>query len=193
MNIKPVTHAAKPKYPDKYEIELNRTLLYYRPKRWTGKPVVSLSLAALVTAGTSGCFIPEIFGPGPLMGDPMPPEVINYSDTDALKIIKEELENAGFSFTMPGGNAGGFEFDAHITKDAEIRDLEYVSKNDCENKKYPGLQYSSYCYPDYILRQLRETHSDAALFQNPLPYENPEDALRAQVREFLEWLQTIEQ
>lgn len=55
MKIKPVLRSAKPKYPDKYEINLNQTLLYYRPQRWLNRPMVGVALTAMVSLGMASC------------------------------------------------------------------------------------------------------------------------------------------
>ena len=185
MKIKPVKNRIIPKYPDKYEIELNKALLYYRPKSWLGKPIIGLSLTALLTAGVNmGCwyFLP------PLGGDPLPPDYINVSDIDALRIITEELTNAGYTIEIPGTKNEKFQFDGKINSSGITKDIEYVSKDDCQNQKYPELYYSGYHDPEYVAYQLKEKYPDAAILKNPYPWENPEEAIRTQVRDFLEWL-----
>ena len=188
MKIKPVKNRTIPKYPDKYEIELNKALLYYRPKSWLGKPIIGLSLTALLAAGVNmGCWY--FFIPG---GVPPLEDYVNFSDTDALRIIKEEMEKKGFTLNMPGIDNGSFQFDAQAIKDTDIRDLEYISMDDCGNKKYPGLEYNYYHVPSEVSKQLKIDYSDAVLFTNPKPYENPEDAIRKQVQDFLEWLAALD-
>ena len=138
MKIRPVKNKLKPKYPDKYEIELNKALLYFKPKSWLGKPIIGLSLTALLAAGVNiGCIPPD---PGHLP----PPDYINVSDIDALRIITEELTKA------------------------------------------------DYHDPWYTAYQLKETYPDAVFLNNPEPWGNPEDDIRKQVRDFLEWLQSID-
>ena len=190
MIIKPVKKQVKPKYPDKYEIELDKALLYYRPKRWLSKPIMGLSLSALI--GLSGCeLFDDIFGTGATGGLPPKPDYIYISDNDALRIIAEELENAGYSLEA-GRHNGDFEFDAQITNGADTMDLEYVSIEDCNNIKYPGLSYESSYNPLLIANELKLAHTEAAVFHDPLAWDNPEEKLRSQILDFIQWLQSID-
>ena len=184
MKVRPVINPVKPKYPDKYEIELNKALLCYHPKRWLKEPLIGLTLVALTTAGALG-----LSGCGRTAGDMLPPNINYISDADALSIIADELENAGYGFASGGDNdAFGFEFDGRIIDGGNKIDLEYVSKEDCADKKYPDINYKSYCDPKAVAGQLKDVCADAAIFCDPEEYANPEEALRAQVLDFLEWL-----
>ena len=190
MLLKPVKNPAKPKYPDKYEIELNKALLYYRPKRWLSMPIMGLSLSALI--GLSGCdLIENILGIGVMEGDPQPPDYVYVSDSDALRIIAEELENAGYSLEA-GRNNGEFEFDAQITNGDDTRDLEYVSIEDRNNNKYPGINEKNHYYTLSIANELKDAYNDAAIFHDPMTWDNPEDEIRSQVLDFIQWLQSID-
>ena len=192
MKIKPVLNSVKPKYPDKYEIELNKALLYYRPHRWLQKPLVGLSLTALLAAGlTSGCIHWNNAIP---VGEPPPPDFFFVSDNDALKIIAEELEKAGYSINIPGRNNGGFEFDAQIKKNTDIRDLEYVSVKDCRYDKYPVIIDSNNNLPKDAAKKLKTIYKDAAIFYDPRAEQEQEskEIIRFQILDFIEWLQSIE-
>ena len=190
MTIKPVKNSVKPKYPDKYEIELNKALLYYRPNRWLSKPVMGLSLSALIAVGLSGC---DLFDDsiGITAGLPPLPDYIYVSDNDALRIIAEEMKNAGYSLEA-GRHNGDFKFDAQITNGEDTRDLEYVSMEDCNNSKYPGLGNGNSCYPLSIANELKNTYNDAAIFNDPLAWIDPEEEIRSQVLDFIQWLQSID-
>ena len=103
MKIKPVAKALKPKYPDKYEIDLNKALLYYRPKLWLKKPLIGLTLSALISAGLTGCGPkpdndlgglggvrpPNDFGA--LGGAPIPNDMYSVSDKDKADILEAVL------------------------------------------------------------------------------------------------------
>ena len=197
MQIKPVKNLVKPNYPDKYEIELNRALLYYRPKSWLKKPIVSLTLAALMSAGLlAGCSESEDDGYGISPGVP-PFNPIYISDEDALKIITEELKKAGFGLAANDeenseiGPQPEFLFDAHFLNDDNKIDVEYVSMDDRWNEKYPDLNYSGYPEPENLAEQLKDIYADAAVFHDPIS-ETPAELIRAQVIDFLEWLMSIE-
>ena len=78
--------------------------------------------------------------------------IIYLSDSDALKIIAEELKNAGYDFInynaagydpVTGKAVGDFEFDGHIINGENKINLEYVSFEDFTSKKYPGLAYTT--------------------------------------------------
>ena len=47
MKVKPVIYSMKPKYPDKYSIDINE-LMYYKPHRWMNKPLVISALSATI-------------------------------------------------------------------------------------------------------------------------------------------------
>ena len=190
MIIKPVKKQIKPKYPDKYEIELDKALLYYRPKRWLSKPIIGLSLSALI--GLSGCdLIYAIFGNGAEAGEAPLPALIHVSDNDALRIIAEEMENAGYSLDA-GRHNGNFEFDAQISDGTDTRDLEYVSIEDRNSKKYPGLSEENSYHPSFIANELKLAHNDAAIFHDPMTWDDPEEKIRSQVLDFIQWLQSID-
>ncbi len=55
MKVKPVTYSRKPKYPDKYSIDIRQELLHYRPRRWSNKPLAGGVLAAVIALGFSSC------------------------------------------------------------------------------------------------------------------------------------------
>jgi len=185
MKLKPIIRYSIPDYPDKEQIGLNKALLYYRPKSWIKKPLIGLMLTALLATGTvglSGC------GRwGVLVGDV--PGPTHLSDTDALAIIRAELEKAGFSWA-DGIDNGSFIFDARITKDEDERDLEYVSLDDYWTK-YPELEVR-YDYGATV-ENIKEAYPGAAIFTDPFEYtqEQAENALREQIAGFLEWLSTL--
>ncbi|MCL2061333.1 MAG: hypothetical protein FWH03_01735 [Firmicutes bacterium] len=197
MKVKPVLRAVKPAYPDKYQIEYNKTLLQYRPKSWLKKPLAGLALTALLSAGLSGCYIG---GWGETSGEPSPPNIYHVSDADALRILSEEFEKAGFIFVE--GNASesaDFEFDAHIIKDESTVDVEYVSIDDVWDGKYFGVT-TGYFSPKLDAEALRQQHPDAAVFNDPMPYineteeiarQNAEEEIRRQVLDFIAWLAAV--
>ena len=194
MRIKPVLIYAKPEYPDKYEIELNRALLYHHPKRWVKEPLVGLTLATLIAASLTGC---SAFGR--TAGTPSPSGLYNISDDDALSIIANELETVGYRF-VKGGDKDDFEFDAQVIADDHRINIEYVSCEDFAEKKYPDLAvYSSdSCYTKEVADELKGIYEDAAIFYTGAYSENgqqdlqyAEAELRAQVLDFIEWLQSI--
>ena len=190
MTVKPVKKQRNPKYPDKYEIEFDKALLYYQPKRWLSKPVMGVSLSALITVGLSGCdYIDGNFGA--TGGVPPLRDYIYISDNDALHIIAEEMEKAGYRLEA-GRNNGNFEFDAQITNGTDTRDLEYVSMEDCNSKKYSGLSHESSCYPESIANELKLIHNDAAVFHDPMARSNPKEKIRSQVIDFIQWIQSID-
>jgi hypothetical protein len=193
MKIKPVINSTKPKYPDKYEIELNKTLLYYRPQRWLKEPLIGLALTALMTVGLSGCRIGDGFGDdyGALAGNVVvDPSIYYISDKDALNIIADELQKARYQFVM-GGDKADFEFDAQIIDGDNKINLEYVSIEDLENNKYDLAPYFSL---ENTAKELNDTYKDAAIFYDPEWPEHldAEQALRAQVLDFIEWLRSID-
>jgi hypothetical protein len=186
MKIKPVINLAKPKYPDKYEIELDKTLLYYRPQRWLKEPLIGLTLTALMSVGLAGCDDDY----GVVAGGLEAPPLIKYiSDNDALDIIADELQKAGYQFVM-GGDKADFEFDAQIIDGDNKINLEYVSIEDLENNKYDLAPYFSL---ENTAKELNDTCKDAAIFYDPEWPEHldAEQALRAQVLDFIEWLRSI--
>ena len=193
MKIKPVINSVKPKYPDKYEIELNKALLYYRPKSWLKNPIIGLAVTALATVGLSGLAGCNNFGV--IAGDMASPAINHISDSDALDIIAEELRKAGYDLTagVDAGN-GGFKFDAQITDGVNENniDLEYVSMEDYEDKKYPGLTYSDYGHPKKIAEQLKGAYNAAAVFYDPeREYPGSDEEIRAQALDFIEWLKSV--
>jgi len=189
MKIKPVINLAKPKYPDKYEIELDKALLYYRPQCWLKEPLIGLALAALMSVGLSGCKIVANFGA--LGGVDMPPPINYISDKDALDIIADELQKAGYSFVI-GGDKNEFEFDAKIVDGDNKINLEYVSIEDRDDKKYPDI--TTYSSPRNTAKELKETYQNAAIFYDPEwpEYLDAEKELRTQVFDFIEWLRSID-
>lgn len=70
MKIQPVKRHITPKYPDQYAIDLDKTLLHYRPARWARAPLAGATLTAVVALGLSGCGRMFVLGGG---GSP-PPE-----------------------------------------------------------------------------------------------------------------------
>ena len=196
MEIKPVIHKTKPKYPDKYEIKSDKTLLYGYPKRWLKTPLMSLAVAALM-AGLSGCSLIERInggGPGVLGGAPAYP-YYHLSDEDALKIIADELTKAGYVYEA-GNDNEKFAFDAHIIDGENKIDLEYVSNTDCINEKFSGFaayEKDKYCYSEKIVelvKELKENYPEAAVFHDPWS-ETPEEEIRKQVLDFIEWLISV--
>ena len=55
MKIEPVKTAPAPKYPDKYNEEIRRILLYAKPRRWVGTPLVAGMLSVSIALGLAGC------------------------------------------------------------------------------------------------------------------------------------------
>ena len=82
-----------------------------------------------------------------------------------------------------------------LKKNSNKKDLEYVSMDDFYNKKYPKLYYASYDDPGNVAKQLKEKYPDAAIFSNPATWgdRDPEEQIRKQIRDFLEWLESIDQ
>jgi hypothetical protein len=147
MKIKPVVKAVKPKYPDKSEIDLNKALLYYRPKLWLKKPLIGLTLSALITAGLTGC------GPKPgndfgvLGGAPPPPDMYAISDEDTLDtfedILPDTLKVPFFEHGEGIGWWGGFGDSGSIATYEEDA-YEIIS----EELAKAGFAYEK--YGDYI-------------------------------------------
>ena len=54
MELKPVVRIGEPNYPDRYAVELDKTLLENRPKAWLAKPIIGLALSAIMAAGLTG-------------------------------------------------------------------------------------------------------------------------------------------
>jgi len=195
MKIKPVIHSAKPKYPDKYEIELNKTLLYYQPKRWLKEPLIGLTLSALLATGLTGCRDFRIGnGFGATAGAPPPPEIYHISEMDALSIIADELKDTGYTLVKDfdeDSGEGSFRFDALIVNSDNKIFLEYVTEQDLMNKKYPGLESLSNGYGvRYVAEELKGIHKDAAIFYDPAS-EYPYEELHEQVLDFIEWLKAV--
>jgi len=215
MELRSVAYAQKPKYPDKYEIELDKTLLEHRPRAWFAKPIVGLALSAIMAAGLTGCVQgltlncdgePDDWGTSP--GVP-PPPVFFLSDHDALTVIADELSKSGFGFEQnieePSDGDVDFAFDGYFLNGESKIDVEYVSANDYETQKYPGLTYlprsNSYnrygAYGDYntegAAAQLKDLYPDAAFFYDPMTDWNElsSQELRAQVIDFIEWLISV--
>ena len=211
MEIKPVIHKAKMKYPDKYEIEADKTLLYNYPKRWLKTPIIGLTVAALLASGLTGCSLFDGYRNGNgnggndddnygiLAGVPIYP-YYHLSDEDALKVIADELTKAGYEY-VDGGDNENFAFDGHFIDGENKIDLEYVSNDDCINEKFSGFtayeKNKNYCYSEKIIeiaKELKETYPDAAVFQDPYNMESQESAeseIRQQVLDFIEWLISV--
>jgi len=202
MKIKPVISSAKPKYPDKCEIEVNKALLYYQPKRWLKEPLIGLTLAALLATGLAGCRdlrteidIGTTGGPAPIL------DSVAYclSDEEALGLIESLLENDSsieyFGYPLVtdiSKNEDNFKFDAHIKYLRRKINLEYVSEEDVVNKKYPNLKiYSSESYnAQDVAEELKDIYNDAAIFYAE-EHIFPVDMLYLQLRDFFEWLRSV--
>ena len=76
MKIKPVEIKPAPKYPDKYNAELQRVLTASRPYRWLGTPLAAGVLTAAVALSVSACNANQVkyggFAPLVSGGDPAP-------------------------------------------------------------------------------------------------------------------------
>ena len=55
MTIKPVDEISAPKYPDKYNEEIQRVLAASKPHRWLSTPLATGMLAATIALNLSGC------------------------------------------------------------------------------------------------------------------------------------------
>ena len=55
MKVIPVKIKVRPKYPDQYAIDVNKTLLRYTPKRWVKTSLAGVTLTAVITFGMAGC------------------------------------------------------------------------------------------------------------------------------------------
>jgi len=200
MKIKPVLHTAKPKYPDKYEVESDKSLLHYRPKSWLKTPLVGVALSAIMSAGLAGYSCGDDIGA--LGGDPVYVPPYHLSDTDALAVIADELARIRSVFLksekygrryqfVAGTHTDDFEFDAHLLDGDYTIGLEYVSKDDCTNEKFSGLMaYKSNCSPQSLAAELKAVYPDAAVFHDPNS-DRPELDIRNQVIDFIEWLMSV--
>ncbi len=190
METKPIKQANKPKYPDKYQIAINRDLLKNHPKAWHKEPLLALSLTGLLSSALIGCKDSNNYGH--LAGDmTYTLEISQITDEEALKIIAEELEKAGYSFTAAQENES-FDFDGALIVDDKKINLEFVSYNDYQNLKYPEATVDEYHhFPTQSLAlQLKAIYQDAAIFYAPNNYED-EETIRQQVMDFLTWLAGI--
>ncbi|MCL2796597.1 MAG: hypothetical protein FWD58_00870 [Firmicutes bacterium] len=195
MELKPVAHTQKPKYPHKYEIDVNKVLLENRPKAWFAKPIVGLALSAVMAAGLAGW---DCSGDSGITGGIDEWVPVYVSDADALTIIADELSKSGFGFVSGAGESDAedndFDFDGYFLNGENKIDVEYVSQEDCEAQKYPVLTYQNYCYPQNTATQLKELYPDAAVFYDPVTewQEGSEEHIRNQVLDFIEWLLGME-
>ena len=186
MKIKPVMRISKPDYPDKYQIELNRALKYYRPKSWVKQPLVGIALAVLMGAGLTGGVLGGCF---PMVGD-LAYGYHHLTEKEALTVIADELQKAGFVLTL-GSNNPSFPFDGHIVNGENKIDLEYVSNNDVWSDKFSGFKSEPWGYsPQDLAEALQEAHPAAAVFHDPIS-ETPEQKIRKQVQDFIEWLLSV--
>jgi len=209
MKVKPVLKISKPGYPDKYEIDLNKELLRYRPKRWLRSPIVNTAFILLLMAGSSGC---RIFGMQTLGGDPPSQPLPMIYESDVYELFKEELEKAGYDFIIGRDEVGkgytesyknyfGFEeqnFDAqvvlsnHIKCNIIIKHSEYMLywENVRDNKYDPT--YSSYEWDDKNV-----AYFAVPMEQNPENTENIDtegeslERLRTDILEFIGWLNSL--
>lgn len=55
MKLTSVKHNHSVKYPDKYEVDINRMLLKYKPARWNNSPAAKIMLGALIASQLTGC------------------------------------------------------------------------------------------------------------------------------------------
>ena len=254
MELKPVAHAKKPGYPDKYEIELDKTLLLHRPKSWLAKPIIGLTLSAIMAAGLTGCSADNLRGfiygenggdkeqtgqngqtedagdgsndennddngwdEGIVMGGIKAWMPYYLTDHDALTVIADELSKSGFRLVsehiepsipfFPNSEEGfvqdvppnvpspdAFEFDGHFMHGDNKINLEYVSMEDCESKKFSeAIAPNSYYDPSETAENLKTALPNAAIFHDPVTDWEPytEEQLREQVIDFIEWLRAM--
>jgi len=192
--IKTVRFYRNPRYPKIEEVEKNRTLLAYQPSGWKGQKYLMLTLSALLAGNLGACEkITERKYYGQLMGDVAYfPNISQMSDTEALKIIEEELQKAGYQLVF-GGDQAEFSFDAYLVDDEKRQtNLEFVSAFDCENRKYPDLILNpkQYNNPELVAAVLKDNYQDTAVFYAPDDWDE-EALLRQQVVDYLTWLQTV--
>ncbi|MCL2796598.1 MAG: hypothetical protein FWD58_00875 [Firmicutes bacterium] len=127
---------------------------------------------------------------------------VHLADRDALTIIADELSKSGFSFVQnlaeQSDKNSSFAFDGYFLNGENKIDLEYVSKEDAENQKYPGLAYQGEGYFEFydarsVSMELKKAYPDAAVFFDPVTDWQPtsEELLRAQVLDFIEWLMSV--
>ena len=191
MQVKPLKKLNKPHYPDKYQVSINRKLLQNQPQHWRKQPLIALSFAALLSGILTACKKDNKYY-GQLAGDvAYTLEISQITDEEAIRIIREELEKAGYSFSI-AENQESFEFDGIIQADDKLINMEFVSYADYQNGKYLGVEADQYHYfpTQSLALQLKAKYKEMAIFYAPESFESEEN-IRQQVSDFINWLVSI--
>ncbi|MBP7745338.1 MAG: hypothetical protein KA383_04345 [Phycisphaerae bacterium] len=200
LTFQPVRRYGVPAYPTKLSIAADPTLLrQHVPSAWLAQREIAAAAGALLVVGTMGC--PPLVTPG------IPAAVEAFSEATALEIIRDELRLQGLAAIaseaeLPGVTlataSGGAEPLVVDLSDPEWKwALEYVTYDDyiaLEAGLPTGTGDLAARLTDYVAAQAEDVHFQAlrAPYSTTgdinTPQPEAESQLRAQVKDFVDWL-----